>query len=1027
MKSFKLSDAFLEKYKTAPVGWGPLGEFVYLRTYSRVIESEDRNEVWWETVKRVVEGTFQIQKEYVKSIKLPWSDVKAQKSAQCMYDKIFNFKFLPPGRGLWIMGTPFVKDKGSAALNNCGFVSTEDIDTQGSFPFAWAMDALMLGVGIGFDTKGAGKTKVKSPKQSSQDDTYKIPDSREGWVESLRALLDAFFLGTPLPKFDYSAIREAGRPIKGFGGTSSGPEPLKTMHERIASLLAKNVGQKVASTVIVDIMNMIGCCVVAGNVRRSAEIAIGDWKDEGFTTMKDYNLYPEELQSHRWASNNSIFAKVGETDYHKIARSIVVNGEPGIVWLDNIRNYGRMKDGFNDVDRKVMGVNPCIVGSSMVQTDVGLRKAKDLVGKKFVAIVDGVAHESTDQGFWSSGVKPVFKVTLRNGLETTTTADHKLMTKRGWVEVKDMTPKDELVIGDNRGFKYEGGVGTWIEGFILGWLIGDGTFKTNAQDIEVPVLLMWVEEKYENVMDYPPAKIIYDYVRTFKHRSDFTGWTLTRTKNVYKEYRMKSHVINDIANRYDVFRNEKAVYKEGSYEFNRGLLQGFFDTDGTVMKWRKAASPGVRLPQSDMDRLLAVQRLLLTFGILSNIYKNRRPAGKRLLPDGHGGNKLYDCKADHELEIAAKSFELFMNVIGFVDPEKQTTALHEMNTCTRKYMSMKFFSPIKTIEEIGEEEVFDCTIPGPHRFTANGVITSNCSEQSLESKELCCLVETFPSRHETFDEYKKTLKYAYLYAKTVTLLPTHWEDTNAVLMKNRRIGTSQSGIIDAFQRHGRYNMMQWSDNGYEYLRELDKIYSNWLCIPRSIKITSVKPSGTVSLLCGVSPGIHYPHAEYYIRRVRVDTNSPLVPVMRAAGYPIEFSAYGKTQEEREGTSVISFPVHEPMFYKKKDEVSAWEQVKNCVDYQRVWADNNVSITVTFKKEEAKDIPVILEAFESELKSISFLPLSDHGYDQAPYEECDKDTYEAMAAKITKPDFSVISRGQAPKGSVFCDGDKCELV
>jgi len=99
MKKFKLSDAFIEKYKEVRPDWGPMGEFVYLRTYSRRLENENRNEYWWETVRRVVEGTFEIQKDYVQKLKLPWSNNKAQKSAQIMFDKMFNFKFLPPGRG----------------------------------------------------------------------------------------------------------------------------------------------------------------------------------------------------------------------------------------------------------------------------------------------------------------------------------------------------------------------------------------------------------------------------------------------------------------------------------------------------------------------------------------------------------------------------------------------------------------------------------------------------------------------------------------------------------------------------------------------------------------------------------------------------------------------------------------------------------------------------------------------------------------------------------------------------------------
>ena len=298
-----------------------------------------------------------------------------------------------------------------------------------------------------------------------------------------------------------------------------------------------------------------------------------------------------------------------------------------------------------------------------------------------------------------------------------------------------------------------------------------------------------------------------------------------------------------------------------------------------------------------------------------------------------------------------------------------------------------------------------------------------CFEIILESAELCNLVESYPSHHETFDEFKETLKYAYLYAKTVTLISTHYEETNQIIMKNRRIGTSQSGIIDAFFKHGRRTILDWSDRGYKALREYDEIYSDWLCIPRSVRITTVKPSGSVSLLANVSPGIHYPHAEFYIRRIRLASNSPLITILKKANYLMEYSVYGTTEEDRVRTTIVSFPVHQQFFRKKKEDVSIWEQTKNAVDYQRFWADNSVSITVTFKPDEAKDIPSVLEAYEDNLKAISFLPLQ-HGYEQAPYEEIKECKYIEMVKELKPLDFSDYTG--IPKGEQFCNNDTCEI-
>ena len=120
------------------------------------------------------------------------------------------------------------------------------------------MDASMLGVGVGFDTKGAGEVIVKGVNTNKKTTTYQIPDTREGWVKSLKLLLESYFHGTNPVKFDYSLLRLAGEPIRGFGGVSSGPEPLQEVHEDIREVLEKNSGGPITVTTIVDIMNIIG-------------------------------------------------------------------------------------------------------------------------------------------------------------------------------------------------------------------------------------------------------------------------------------------------------------------------------------------------------------------------------------------------------------------------------------------------------------------------------------------------------------------------------------------------------------------------------------------------------------------------------------------------------------------------------------------------------------------------------------------------------------------------------------------------
>jgi adenosylcobalamin-dependent ribonucleoside-triphosphate reductase len=293
-----------------------------------------------------------------------------------------------------------------------------------------------------------------------------------------------------------------------------------------------------------------------------------------------------------------------------------------------------------------------------------------------------------------------------------------------------------------------------------------------------------------------------------------------------------------------------------------------------------------------------------------------------------------------------------------------------------------------------------------------------CVEQQLEDAELCCLVETYPAKHDSYEDYSKTLEIAYMYGKTVTLINTHWPETNAIMLKNRRIGLSQTGVVQAFNKFGRRTMFQWCDDAYDHVQKLDKEYSDWLCVPRSVRMTSIKPSGTVSLLNGSTPGIHHPENEYYIRRIRFAMNSSLLPALEEAGYKIEKDAYSPN------TMCVEFPVKEPYYVKGKRDISMWEQLEIAAQYQYYWADNSVSITVTFKDEEKHQIKDALQMYEARLKAVSFLKYEETGYKQAPYEPITEAQYKSMIKNI-KP-ISKIITNEGGVGSKFCTNDTCTL-
>lgn len=675
--SFHLAESFLEPYKTRRVPWGftdaagnSLGEITFLRTYSR-LKVDSRKERWWECCKRVIQGMYSIQKDHCLANRLPWDEQKAQLAAQDAFERMFTFKWTPPGRGLWMMGTPLVmRDRNSAALQNCAFISTADMTYEDpTGPFAFLMEASMLGIGVGFDTKGAAKNfRIYSPHDTI---TYVVPDTREGWVELMTRTLEAYLKpNCPRPIPDVRNVRDAGQPIKTFGGTAAGPGPLLKLYHHLVDLLEGRAGEfgpvYLTTQDILDICNMIGICVVAGNVRRSAELAMGSIHDKDFLLAKDFSQYDEDgnvtYQGSRdyrsewgWMSNNSVEVNVGD-DLSSIVDGIALNGEPGVIWMDLARAYGRLGDPKNDKDWRLGGFNPCV-------------------------------------------------------------------------------------------------------------------------------------------------------------------------------------------------------------------------------------------------------------------------------------------------------------------------------------------------------------------------------EQGLESGECCTLVETYISNHETLEDYTKTLKVAYLYAKTVTLLPTHWPKTNAIMQRNRRIGTGMSGISDFADNRGWTDLREWMDTGYNAVQHYDEIYSEWLCVRESIKTTTVKPSGSVSLLAGVSPGVHWgPGGEYFDRGVTFSGIDPLAYLCEQAGYKLENSVVTP------GSVFVQFPIHSKA--KRNDkQVSLFEKAHLASEAQRLWSDNSVSVTLSFNAQtESQDVGLVLRTFEGKLKTASFLPQGNKTYLQMPYQQITQEEYEDAELRLMRIDLEPIYQGLGLEaiGEAYCTTDSCEV-
>ena len=269
-----------------------------------------------------------------------------------------------------------------------------------------------------------------------------------------------------------------------------------------------------------------------------------------------------------------------------------------------------------------------------------------------------------------------------------------------------------------------------------------------------------------------------------------------------------------------------------------------------------------------------------------------------------------------------------------------------------------------------------------------------CAEQSLAPYETCCLAEIYLPNIESEKELKKVARYLYRINKHSLAIKCSVKETEEIVHKNMRMGIGVTGYLQATEEQ-----KSWLKSCYIYLREYDKEYSAIAGFPPSIKLTTVKPSGTLSLLAGVTPGAHPGYSEYYIRRIRMSANSELVGVCRNNGFDIEYVRNFDGTEDH-STVIVSFPCKFPKGTKFAGDMTAVDQLEVITRLQAEWSDNSVSVTVYYRKEELDAIRAWLKENYVNVKSVSFLLHNEHGFDQAPLEEIDKKTYKSMKKRCT---------------------------
>jgi len=296
-----------------------------------------------------------------------------------------------------------------------------------------------------------------------------------------------------------------------------------------------------------------------------------------------------------------------------------------------------------------------------------------------------------------------------------------------------------------------------------------------------------------------------------------------------------------------------------------------------------------------------------------------------------------------------------------------------------------------------------------------------CCEISLNNYETCCLSEIYLSNVSSYEELKDIASIVYRICKHSLRLDCHHIDTHNIIHKNSRIGIGITGYMQASEEQ-----KSWLGPLYEYIREYDNMYSEKLNIPKSIKLTTVKPSGTLSLLAGVTSGCHPAIYQYFIRRIRIASSNPLVELCRSKGYKAEYQKNFDGSDDK-NTIVVEFPCCYPLGSKLAKDMTAIDQLEVVKELQTTWSDNSVSCTIYYRLHEIDSIKKWLkDNFRYNVKTCSFLLHNDHGFVQAPFEEISKETYDSLIEKVKPITTAKIMYEETPDMSNECSSGVCPI-
>jgi ribonucleoside-diphosphate reductase alpha chain len=645
--------------------------------------------------------------------------------------------------------------------------------------------------------------------------------------------------------YEFSTLRPKGAYVSGAGAYTSGPLSFMDIYDKMCFTVSSAGGRRGAQMATFDVghpdvTDFIRAKREAGRLRQfnlsllitdgfmQAVDANADWPLAFPLTQKEAEedgvdlSDPSQVLWREWPDHGPYIVNEQGLVACRIYKTIKAQrlwdmimsstydfAEPGFILIDRVNEMNN-----NWFCEDIRATNPCVTADTWVQTAHGPRQVADLIGQPFLARVDGAHHASGAEGFFRTATKQVVRLRTAEGYSLRLTADHRVRrvtrftrysTDTEWCAAGELRSGDRVLLNDHRTNAAWAGAHGREEGYLLGLLVGDGTLKADKA-----VLSVW---KSAAVANGPEAALpggvqavmaeALAAARTLPHRADFIGWQEVAGRG---EFRLSTAALKALADKLGMGADKviTPALEQTSSEFYRGFLRGLFDADGSV-QGSQEKGVSVRLAQSDLPRLQAVQRMLLRLGIAAKLYRDRRVAGESVLPDGKGGSRAYATQAQHELVISGENLSRFAELIGFTDTDKAARLAQFLTRYQRSLNRERFVARVESVVADGVEDVYDVQVPGINTFDANGLHAHNCGEQPLPPYGACLLGSvnltkfvrdpfTEKARFD-WEEYRKVVAiFTRMLDNVVEINGLPLEEQRREIMRKRRHGMGFLGL-----------------------------------------------------------------------------------------------------------------------------------------------------------------------------------------------------------------------------------------